>query len=104
MRSFDVKKPSSDDALLQICKDKTGKNCSVINWSYRPDLFESSDDSLMAIIVELDTSTQGSVRVYKDKGKAWVGMVGNTEDLVIIPWEEGYTYMCILKQRVGEVR
>lgn len=103
MRRIAVPRPCSDDALIQKCKDETGKDCSVITWSRPPDLDESNaDDTLVAIIVDLDQSTQGSVRVWK--GKKFIGVVGDTKDLVMIPWESGWTYMCIQQQHIGEVR
>ncbi|EXA30478.1 hypothetical protein IWW34DRAFT_148795 [Fusarium oxysporum f. sp. albedinis] len=103
MRRITIAKPCSDDELVQKCKDETGKECSVIKWSWPRDLDESDpDDTLVAIIVDLDQSTQGSVRVYK--GKEFIGLVGQTKDLVMIPWETGWTYMCFKQQHVGEVR
>ena len=80
-----------------------GKDCSVITWEPRADLYLSAlDDKLLAIVVDLDQSTPGSVRVYN--GKEFVGMVGNTDDLTIIPWTNGWRYVCFRTQRIGEVR
>lgn len=82
---------------------QTGKECSFIKWELRKDLYRSTpDDTLVAIVIDLDQTTPGSVRIWD--GKDFIGMVGNTKDLVIIPWHHGWWYVCYQAQRIGEVR
>jgi hypothetical protein len=103
MRRITIAKPCSDDGLIQKCKKETGKECSVIKWSQSRDTHESKpDDTVVAIIVELDQSTHGSVRVWN--GDDYLGLVGQAKDLVMIPWETGWSYMSIQEHRIGEVR
>jgi hypothetical protein len=60
------------------------------------------DDDVVAIIVCLDPTTQGSVRIWD--GENLRGMVGGTGIPVMIIWEAGWKYMSFKEHDIAEIR
>jgi len=102
MKKVKVKK-CSDDELRLKCEEQTGLSCDQLEWASTDTQLITPASDVTALIVDMYKS-EGHVRFY-DSEDEFLDMVGwdYKKRLVIVPWTEGYKYVCYGNCTVAEV-
>jgi len=89
--------------LAETCKDITKYDCAEPTWTTHQDGDDvTPPDGTVAIVVDL-RNAWGSIRIYQKQSDDYVDMVGMDEkpNLVIVPWQGDWTYLCTGSPQVG---
>ncbi|KFY68445.1 hypothetical protein V496_01067 [Pseudogymnoascus sp. VKM F-4515 (FW-2607)] len=84
---------STDEQLVEECKDKTNCDCDpTITWT-NPEKGTSTTppENTAAIIVDVRTS-KGVIRIFQKSDSEYLGAIGTEQagNLVIVPWRSGW--------------